>query len=43
MEIRHKILKNLSMTVGEIGPVEVELVYSIIFFVSGAVIGTDVY
>ena len=31
------------MIVGEVGPVEIELIYSIILFFTGAVFGGDVY
>lgn len=35
MEIRHIYFKDFVMIVGEMGPVEIELVYGIIFFITG--------
>lgn len=43
MEIRHCFCKDIVMIVGEIGPVEVELIYSLIFLFAGAVSGCDVF
>jgi phosphatidylglycerophosphate synthase len=43
MEIRHCYCKNILMTVGEIGPVEVELIYSIIFMLTGVWWGGEVF
>ena len=43
MEIRHCYCKEFMMIVGEVGPVEIELIYSIILFFTGAVFGGDVY
>ena len=31
------------MIIGEIGPVEIELAYTIIFFISGSILGVDFY
>lgn len=41
MEIRHQTCKNLTLIVGEIGPVEAELIFSTLFFLTGAVFGGD--
>ncbi len=43
MEIRHYYCKDFVMIVGELGPVEVELIYTIIFLFSGLYIGGDGY
>ena len=43
MEIRHYYCKDFVMIVGELGPVEVELIYSLIFVFSGLYIGGDGY
>lgn len=43
MEIRHYYCKDFVMIVGELGPVEVELIYTLIFLVSGVYIGGDAY
>lgn len=43
MEIRHHYNKEFLMIVGEIGPVEVELLYSLIFFFTGTYFGTEVF
>ena len=43
MEIRHSFCKEFVMIVGEIGPVEVELIYSVLFFMTGAVLGGDFF
>ena len=43
MEIKHSFAKNFIMIMGEIGPVETELLYTIIFFVTGAFLGGDYY
>jgi len=43
MEIRHCYCKDIIMIVGEIGPVEVELIYAIIFALSGGYFGADAY
>ena len=40
MEIKHCICKNLQLIIGEIGPVEVELIYSVIFLGTGTVWGS---
>ena len=42
MEIRHTICRQLTMNIGEVGPVEVELIYSIIFLLAG-IFGTSFY
>lgn len=42
MEIRHTIMRNFNMIIGEIGPIELELIYTIIFLLS-AIYGVDVY
>lgn len=43
MEIRHYFFKDFMMIVGEVGPVEVELIYTIIFLISGLGCGGDYY
>jgi phosphatidylglycerophosphate synthase len=43
MEIRHYYFKDFVMIVGELGPVEVELIYTIIFLLTGLYIGGDGY
>lgn len=43
MEIRHIICKKLNINIGEVGPVEVELIISLIFAFSGGVYGSDIY
>lgn len=43
MEIRHHYCKDLVMIVGDIGPVEVELIYTIILVVSGGYFGGDAF
>ena len=43
MEIRHHHCKDMNMIVGEIGPVEVELIYTVIFLVSGTYFGGDCF
>ena len=43
MEIRHCFCKDFLMIVGEVGPVEVELIYSIIFFFTGTVWGSECF
>jgi hypothetical protein len=43
MEIKHCICKNLQLIIGEIGPVEVELIYSLIFLGTGTVWGSDCF
>lgn len=43
MEIRHYYCKDFIMIVGDIGPVEVELIYTIILALSGAYFGADAY
>ena len=43
MEIRHYYCKDFIMIVGDIGPVEVELIYSIILALSGGYFGADAY
>jgi hypothetical protein len=39
MEIRHCFCKDFLMIVGEVGPVEVELIYSLIFLGTGTLFG----
>lgn len=41
MEIRHFYCKDILMIVGELGPVEIELIYSVIFILSGTVFGVE--
>lgn len=43
MEIRHCYFKDFIMIVGELGPVEIELIYTIIFLLTGLYIGGDGY
>lgn len=43
MEIRHTICRHFKMIIGEIGPVEVELVFTLIFGFTGAVFGVEVF
>ena len=43
MEIRHYYCKDFVMIVGDIGPVEVELIYTIILVVSGGYFGGDAF
>jgi len=43
MEIRHYYCKDFVMIVGELGPVEVELIYTLIFLFTGFYIGGDGY
>ena len=43
MEIRHCYFKDILMIVGELGPVEIEILYTLILFFTGAVFGGDAY
>lgn len=43
MELRHYYCKDIMLIVGELGPVEIELIYSLIFLLSGLVFGGDSY
>jgi len=43
MEINHYLSSDLKMVVGEIGPVEVEVIFSSLLITSGALLGIDVY
>lgn len=43
MEIRHCLCRHFKMIIGEIGPVELELIFTIILVLSGGVFGCDVY
>jgi hypothetical protein len=43
MEIRHFHCKDMMMIIGEIGPVEVELIYSLIFLASGVYFGGNAF
>lgn len=43
MELNHYVSKELKIVVGELGPVEVELIFSSLLIISGAVLGIDVY
>lgn len=42
MEVKHKVCKNLHMIMGEIGPVELELIFTIIYGMVGLV-GADIF
>jgi hypothetical protein len=41
MEMKYILCKNLTLTVGEIGPVEVEAILAVLIFVCGGCIGAD--
>ena len=41
MEMKYILCKNLTLTVGEIGPVEVELFISVLIFCLGGLLGAD--
>ena len=43
MEIKHCLCRNFNMIIGEMGPVELELVVSLIFLGSGGIWGCDVF
>lgn len=43
MEIRHCLVKHFKMIIGEVGPVEIELVFTLIFVVSGGILGLSIY
>lgn len=43
MEIRHHHCKDMMMIVGDIGPVEVELIYSLIFIATGTYFGGNAF
>ena len=42
MELKHLVCKNLKMIIGELGPVENELIFSLIYILSGFW-GADLY
>ena len=41
MEMKYILCKNLTLIVGEFGPVEFELIIAILIFVCGGLIGAD--
>lgn len=43
MEIRHTVCRHFKMIIGEVGPVEMELVFTLIFGLSGGYFGIEVY
>jgi hypothetical protein len=43
MEINHYLSSDLKLVVGEIGPVEVEVIFSSLLIISGGLLGIDVY
>ena len=43
MELKFCISRNLKIIIGEIGPVEIEIIFSFLFFMTGAYTGLDVY
>eukprot|EP00347_Sterkiella_histriomuscorum_P006704 403351756 len=43
MEIKHTVCRHFKMIIGEIGPVELELVFTIIFGLTGSVFGIEVF
>jgi len=43
MEIRHTICRHFKMIIGEMGPVEIELFFTLLFAISGGVFGVECY
>jgi len=43
MEMKHILCKDLKIIIGEIGPVEVEVIFSAIFLFSGGIMGIEQY
>ena len=43
MEVKFCISKNLKIIIGEIGPVEIELIFTLIFFITGAFTGQEAF